>query len=311
MLHSRKAGVFLAIFVCIIFISFFAIHPQKKERQASALKIPTITDEQRQKLTQDTDHDGLKDWEEIIFRTDPKNPDTDRDGTSDGDEVKAGRNPAKAGPDDHVAAPALTESKNKNEPLNLTDVLARKFGEAIVIPKLLNPSAEEDLNYAGSLVADEVLAEQKTFVNPYTKKNLVISSDNSSTAIQRYAALFRATVENTFAQFDGESELTIFTDALKANDFSMIQKLDSYLKAHASFLAKLKTLPVPSDFSMLHLEYVGVAAQQKEAVQKMRGVENDLVSGLIGAREYADTIEVFQELEALFQKKFAEKGISF
>ncbi len=48
----------------------------------------------------DSDNDGLADWEERLWKTDPNNPDTDGDGTSDGDEVLLGRNPLKPGPDD-------------------------------------------------------------------------------------------------------------------------------------------------------------------------------------------------------------------
>ncbi|MEK7541563.1 MAG: hypothetical protein AAB533_01815, partial [Patescibacteria group bacterium] len=46
-------------------------------------------------LTRDQDADGLKDWEEGIFRTDPQNPDTDADGTPDGEEIKQNRDPLK------------------------------------------------------------------------------------------------------------------------------------------------------------------------------------------------------------------------
>ncbi|MEA2064718.1 MAG: hypothetical protein U9O66_00255 [Patescibacteria group bacterium] len=42
----------------------------------------------------DTDNDGLDDYYEVrIYKTDPLNPDTDGDGYSDGEEVKAGYNP--------------------------------------------------------------------------------------------------------------------------------------------------------------------------------------------------------------------------
>ena len=42
----------------------------------------------------DTDSDGLDDYYEVrIYKTDPLNPDTDGDGYSDGDEVKNGYNP--------------------------------------------------------------------------------------------------------------------------------------------------------------------------------------------------------------------------
>jgi hypothetical protein len=43
---------------------------------------------------QDTDHDGLGDYQEVnVYKTNPLNQDTDCDGISDGAEVKMGRNP--------------------------------------------------------------------------------------------------------------------------------------------------------------------------------------------------------------------------
>ncbi|MCH7529851.1 hypothetical protein IIB50_01915 [Patescibacteria group bacterium] len=43
--------------------------------------------------TLDSDDDGLKDWEEVLWGTDPFNPDTDNDGTDDGVEIAVDRNP--------------------------------------------------------------------------------------------------------------------------------------------------------------------------------------------------------------------------
>ena len=42
----------------------------------------------------DTDYDGLPDWEEIIYGTDPEVADTDGDGTPDGVEVKTSQDPS-------------------------------------------------------------------------------------------------------------------------------------------------------------------------------------------------------------------------
>ncbi|MEX0931495.1 MAG: hypothetical protein WDZ88_01970 [Candidatus Paceibacterota bacterium] len=71
----------------------------------------------------DTDMDGLADWEEKLWNTDPKNPDTDGDGTSDGDEVFTGRNPLKPGPNDamdnplFIKNPEYAETSEENEPI--------------------------------------------------------------------------------------------------------------------------------------------------------------------------------------------------
>jgi hypothetical protein len=48
----------------------------------------------------DSDSDGLLDWEESLWGTDPNNKDTDGDGTTDGEEVKQERNPNISGPND-------------------------------------------------------------------------------------------------------------------------------------------------------------------------------------------------------------------
>ena len=49
----------------------------------------TITD-------RDSDADGLPDWEEHLYGSDPLKFDTDGDGTPDGEEVREGRDPSKA-----------------------------------------------------------------------------------------------------------------------------------------------------------------------------------------------------------------------
>jgi Bacterial TSP3 repeat len=44
-------------------------------------------------LNKDSDNDGLPDWQELKYGTNPNNPDTDGDGYTDGAEVAAGYNP--------------------------------------------------------------------------------------------------------------------------------------------------------------------------------------------------------------------------
>ena len=62
----------------------------------------------------DSDNDGLKDWEEVLWKTDPNNPDSDKDGVSDGEEIKINRNPAKPGPNDELDDASL-ESRNMDD----------------------------------------------------------------------------------------------------------------------------------------------------------------------------------------------------
>ena len=56
---------------------------------------------------QDTDNDGLLDWEEEIYKTGPNNPDTDKDGYLDGEEVASGYDPTKPAPNDKSSDKAI------------------------------------------------------------------------------------------------------------------------------------------------------------------------------------------------------------
>ncbi len=54
-------------------------------------------------ITLDSDRDGLKDWEELLWDTSKSNADTDGDGTKDGEEVALGRDPRKKSPMDKLS----------------------------------------------------------------------------------------------------------------------------------------------------------------------------------------------------------------
>ena len=60
----------------------------KKEKE-----LKSSTSELLSENFKDSDNDGLPDWQEELYRTDPFNPDTDGDGYSDSQEVELSRNP--------------------------------------------------------------------------------------------------------------------------------------------------------------------------------------------------------------------------
>ncbi len=63
---------------------FFYKHKEAQEKKMVQAGVKTT----EELFTIDTDSDGLKDWEEIVLKTNPDKPDTDGDGASDGDETK-------------------------------------------------------------------------------------------------------------------------------------------------------------------------------------------------------------------------------
>src|SRR3989344_5268420 len=82
-------------------------------------------------LAKDTDEDGLKDWEEQLWKSDPLKPDSDSDGTPDGLEIKNGRNPTVAGPNDKLDLDTVTSKINTETEADLSET--DKFPRALFL----------------------------------------------------------------------------------------------------------------------------------------------------------------------------------
>ncbi|MEK7502815.1 MAG: hypothetical protein AAB556_00015, partial [Patescibacteria group bacterium] len=99
----------------------------------------------------DTDNDGLKDWEEQLWTTNPTLTDTDGDGTKDGDEVKAGRNPKIAGADKLENPEEIIKKDSADSATTFTAKIAEEFGKnyfagkGLVGGEALSASAQEGL----------------------------------------------------------------------------------------------------------------------------------------------------------------------
>jgi len=86
----------------------------------------------------DTDKDGLPDWKEALYGTDPKNPDTDKDETNDYDEIISNRDPLKTNtsskgqdPSDKIDDAIIKENEKMIEEYEQLSDLA-KFSQTLI-----------------------------------------------------------------------------------------------------------------------------------------------------------------------------------
>lgn len=283
---------------------------KNSNRQETSKNVVNLSQETRQKLivrlNQDSDQDGLKDWEEEIYGTNPKNADTDGDKTTDGEEIKISRDPLKAGPHDDLATSTLPkiDLSDYPSPNNLTHRLIEKFGEKFVIPKIANPSSPLDAESIGVQIAEEILAGKKSAVKTYfTLKDVKTIKQNDQNSFQKYAREFNAITNSAFQGLD-ESELLIFSEAVRNEELFQLEKLDPYLTAYAAALNKYKKMAVPSELANLHLAYLNTLSREQKAVEKMRKAEKDALAGAYGAQDYMTINKELTSLTQKFQKEF-------
>lgn len=306
---SRKARFVLAVLLLLIVLLITLILFSKRSEPPFENTVnnsrPTRTTELA-RLNQDSDGDGLKDWEEQIYGTDPNKADTDGDKTPDGEEIKLDRDPLKPGPKDQLPKPLAekTETSTAQEN-NLTKKFIDKFGERFILPRLNDPSVSLDNEKLSRGVLKDLPANI-SYANYFSSKDILVVNDNDPEAFKKYGEGFNSIISGSFKNLE-KSELMIFSEALQVEDLSQLSILDVYLSAYQMALTKLKNLPVPAGLADLHLAYLNATKRQQIAVEKMRQAEKDIIKSAYGAQEYIAAGNEIANIEQKLQKISNEK----
>lgn len=196
--------------------------------------------------TNDDDGDGLPNWKETLWGTDPNNPDSDGDGVLDGDEVALGANPNKEG-----SEPATTENTYiAPRGLAPTEALARElFANYANIRSGGGISQSELDSELGDILSRRLLeqAEAKT----YTLTALKIEGDVSVVAYEGSLA----TILNG-ANAVREYELNVFARAVGNTNTIELLKLKTAALVYEDIVKKLVVLEVPTDIANEHLAVI-------------------------------------------------------
>ena len=265
---SKKFSVLVAIFVLFAGVIFggFLVLKSKSGSASISQQIGYLLNvngnNSGSENDSDTDNDGLKNWEEKIYGTDPDNPDTDSDGYLDGEEVASGYDPAKKAPNDEL----LGGNAQNPRPLpkNLTRVLSQKISKAIIegkikpIDKNGNPLASQELEQQTGL--DETLAEAARSQLPefslsQISDNEIKISDKSGRAetLGYLEALGKALPKLPAKE---KTEMEFFINAMENNDS---QRLDQYRKIYLQGSQALKKeVTAPKDLTTFHKGLISV-----------------------------------------------------
>ncbi|MEK7090021.1 MAG: hypothetical protein AAB930_00335 [Patescibacteria group bacterium] len=297
----KKARYFLAIlaFLVLVIGVIFTKGP-KTDNRGNQLSQSFARQEQLEKLNRDGDSDGLKDWEELIFRTDSKNPDTDGDGAKDGEEIAMNRDPLVKGPKDQMATSTEAANSPYLLPNNLTGQLAEKFGISVIAPRLAGSQRPLDMEAIGNQIADEIIPSA-TRQNYFTEKDITISKDDSPAALRAYDKATDDILTSSFSKLH-KHPLGIFSEALQTDDLSKVVALDPYLTAYDELIKKNKILIAPSSAASVHLRYLNILATQREAIRKMRGARGDVLNAVVGAQEFVSTLQEINSIVQEFKK---------
>ncbi len=230
----------------------------------------------------DTDVDGIPDWEEHLYGSNPKKFDTDSDGTPDGEEVRLNRNPALANTAKRGVAPTdlLEEIQDPNFATSSTDILGLKKE---FFAKFLAKEAEQIRNTTYRDLLRKFDAKKVIPTNQLI--DLRVDSDNSAEALRTYGNNFGLLIDK-YTKRTHRTEDEIVTDALKIKKDSALKELQLPAISYKNFSSDLKALSVPSSLAPSHLQVVNGYEGMSKGLLVMQVLFSDPINGAGGYQVY-------------------------
>lgn len=293
----------LAIFIVNIFI--FRENTKDEELVAETIDFAQAFSKQPSRV-KDTDEDGLFDWEETLYGTDPTDQDTDGDGKLDGDEVDSGTDPKINGNDqddtvkDRVAGFDNLDYR-KDPGLTKTDILAKDF---LSIYKNLKEGGNLGTPVEESAVQAVIDRNVDNFFKPKYRSSELNAVPLTELSLENYhkeyISIFRSAGENK------EYELFLFARYLETGDESFLVQLNDNLGALKIVTSNLAKMSVPEVALFDHLNVLNSYEVLTVIVKEMVESKEDPVYQFSLANSFAlaesEVRDAVYKLALFFQK---------
>lgn len=270
------------VLVVIIFVIFFMSSAgqnfttgDKKSNTALKVENQTITD----LIQKDSDGDGVPDWEEALWGTDPNKKITFND-TPDATYIE---NKKKAL---NIEENASANAQNLTE----TDKFAREFFTSYSAMKSSGQVDSTTINNFSNTLGQNIV--NPTLIDRYTETDIKINSADDTATKQKYYA----DVKKLFTSYQSAGigdELDIISQGLATNSTNgatdngdQYAKLSVIADAYQNFAQKVMEVSVPQSLAQYHLLIANSANNTGISVSSMAKMVDDPIVGLSGLSQY-------------------------
>ncbi len=250
----------------------------------------------------DPDNDGLKNWEEEVYKTDPRDPDTDKDGYLDGEEVLSGYNPLIKAPND--ALESTDTSIPRPLPSNLTDRLSQIISEKIQAGEIRPISDPNTAPDSALLNNEDILNEALFQIAEKAEKDFILPSiSDSEIKISK-----ETTTKNSLVSYIANISFILNNDeVLKKIDLSeaeIIQKtvekkdkkdIKTVINFYEQNIEKIKKIEVPKELVDLHKKQIAIFELTTKILKAVENFENDPASATAAVDKYSDLKDIIKK----------------
>lgn len=291
------------------------LNSRKNKENKTGGEIKTTT--QNTVAETDSDSDGLPDWKETLWKTDPKNSDTDGDGMSDGEEIKNNRNPNKSFPDDQLTE---EEIKSLNNPSNYvspfdrvskTDEFTKKFLTQYLLQKSLSEGNLDDV--AKDVLIKSVLGETSTEMpfRTFSATDIKILATDDTASIKQYGNDIGTIVKRNDSGIKMSEILLSLKGFTETKDKSGLEKLKTVIEKNTQIINESIKISVPKSAVNIHVDFLNGMSRLTEMILGMYKSVDDPLSGLVAIGNYRETATELKSVDERISAYFNKKGVIY
>ena len=223
-------------------------------------------------LVQDSNNNGIADWEETLYGLDPKG-----DGVANKKIIDDKR--LKTQKDNGISTSSSATSSSAT-----ADLSREMLSTILALQQSGNLTPEAIANLTDTL--GQTVDVQKDNLQTYTIDNITTIDDSSDQALATYANNFNDILSSANTNGLG-NEMAIVYQTLDQNSGpDQVKNLDPYIAVYAKFASDIVSLKTPSAVSQKALALANACALMSKSLSKIELMYTDAVSGLIGFDEY-------------------------
>lgn len=315
--YPQNWRVMLAVFLATgLIIGSYVV---ARDAESPALAQASMETELLEKIAaRDVDNDGLSDWQEVLYGTDPRVTDTRNLGMSDGAAVGKGLIVPVA------ASKGVPESSTAQNipgidpklPIPAEGTITRALSESFLTTyaKALRNSPDGSLSQDDiQNIARDVLGQLDQAFIPApdfrTMDNLKVSGSGPE-AMKVFAASAEG-VMLAYRAHASTTELTHLKYALENDDESALLPIASIAKAYQDSAVGLAALPVPSELAGDHLQFVNSMARVGKTIEDFTRANSDPIATLLALKQYPEAVKSLADALIQISAKYRQASITF
>lgn len=234
-------------------------------------------------IGQDSDHDGIADWEETLWGTDPNLKDTDGDGVNDDVAITKLKAQNTSG---------VTITGPEDEILTETDKFSRELFSTVATLNQAGPIDQDTVDKLSATLSDKL--QTPVIRKVFLASEIKVSATDDKAATQKYNTDLGKLASAYPMNGHVLDILQEFLDSGETPDITILLKLDPITSQINKSLTAMSKMEVPKSLVPLHINLMNTLEQTTENLTDLQLFDSDSIVAMSAMSQFNKNSELLQ-----------------